>query len=121
MVAATIGGPLLPPEANVTTWLGNVVHARGLAGSILGNGRVAEAAFLLPATAALAIAAWPGLKRLASEQNARSSGDPEAVAGENIGRPVRFDDDPRDADQRGEPDRARDDRAPVDRREEHSE
>ena len=59
MIAATIGGPLLPPEASVTTWLGNVVHARGLAESIVGNGRTAEVAFLLPALLAIALAFWP--------------------------------------------------------------
>ncbi len=59
MIAATLGGPLLPTDVHVTTWLGNVVHARGLAESILGNGRTAEIAFLLPALLAVVVAAWP--------------------------------------------------------------
>ena len=58
MIAATVGGPLLPTDVHVTTWLGNVVHARGLAGSIFGNGRTAEIAFLLPAALAVLIAIW---------------------------------------------------------------
>ena len=64
MVVATIGGPLLPPGADVTIWVSHVWNATELAQSIFGIGRTAELAFAAPAFAALAFAVLPlGLHR----------------------------------------------------------
>jgi hypothetical protein len=60
MIAATLGGALLPPEDSPTTWLSDIAHRRQLAGTILtGSDDLALLAFLLPASAAVALVAIP--------------------------------------------------------------
>jgi hypothetical protein len=60
MVAATLGGALIPPDVSPTTWLSDIVHGQDLAGTILTGGNdFALLAFLLPAMAAVALVAIP--------------------------------------------------------------
>ena len=57
MTVATLGGALLPADVSPTTWVSEVIRADNLVGSVVGPRRTAELAFLLPAAAALLLAA----------------------------------------------------------------
>lgn len=59
MVTATIAGPLLPPETSPTVWISELTHGREVMGSMLGKGTAGAIAFLVPASVALALVAWP--------------------------------------------------------------
>ena len=48
MITATLGGALLPPDESPTAWVSRVVDGDLLLGSILADGRAAEALFLVP-------------------------------------------------------------------------
>jgi hypothetical protein len=58
MVAATIAGPLLPPETSPTVWLSELSHGREVMGSMLGKGTAGAVAFLVPAVLAVVAGAW---------------------------------------------------------------
>jgi hypothetical protein len=60
MIAATLGGALIPPDDSPTTWLSDIAHGQDLAGTILTGGEeLALLAFLFPATAAVFLVAIP--------------------------------------------------------------
>ena len=60
MVAATLGGALIPPEDSPTIWLSDIVHGENTAGTIVTGGNdLALIAFAVPAAAAVCFVAVP--------------------------------------------------------------
>jgi len=58
MVAATIAGPLLPPDTSPTLWIREIAHGHEVMGSMLGKGTAGAIAFLVPAVLAVVLVLW---------------------------------------------------------------
>ncbi len=57
MTSATIAGPLVDVKDGAPSWLSDIARGSDLSGSILGSGRIAIAAFAVPAVLAVALVA----------------------------------------------------------------